>query len=87
MQIDADAANIQVAQGSTGQVGVTLTKETHALTQSLAQQDLDAITLETQQNGDRCDHSCQSPDGVGIFGAGRRSIKWPSLCRPPLMSV
>src|SRR6476469_6877651 len=53
VQIDADAANIQVAQGSVGQVAVTLTKETHAITQSLARQDLDAITLDTTQNGDR----------------------------------
>jgi hypothetical protein len=74
VQINADAANIQVAQGSTGQVGVTLTKETHAITRSLAQQDLDAITLDTQQSGDRVTIRVNTPDGVGFFGAGRRSI-------------
>ena len=45
VQIDADVANVQVTQGAAGQVAVTLTKETHAITQSLARQDLDAITL------------------------------------------
>src|SRR5690349_8395718 len=86
VQIDADAANIQVVQGSAGQVAVTLTKEAHAITRSLAQQDLDAITLDTQQNGDRVTIRVNTPDGVGRFGAGRRSIKL-LVTLPPTANV
>jgi putative adhesin len=86
VQIDADAANIQVAQGSTGQVAVTLTKETHAITQSLARQDLDAITLDTRQNGDRVTIHVNTPDGPAVYGAARRSIKL-LVTLPPTANV
>jgi hypothetical protein len=86
VQIDADAANIQVEQGSAGQVAVTLTKETHALTRSLAQQDLDAITLNTEQNGDRLTIRVNAPDGVGLYGVGRRSIRL-LVTLPPTANV
>jgi hypothetical protein len=86
VQIDADAANIEVAQGATGQVAVTLTKETHAITQSLARQDLDAITLDTEQNGDRVTIRVNTPDGAALFGAGRRSIRL-LVTLPPTANV
>jgi hypothetical protein len=86
VQIDADAANIQVAQGSAGQVAVTLTKEAHAITQSLARQDLDAITLDTEQNGDRVTIRVNTPDGPAVFDAGRRSIRL-LVTLPPTANV
>jgi hypothetical protein len=86
VQIDADAANIEVAQGTAGLVAVTLTKETHAITQSLARQDLDAITLDTKQNGDLITIHVNTPDGPGIYGAARRSIRL-NLSLPPTANV
>ena len=86
VQIDADVADIQVAQGAAGQVAVTLTKETHAITQSLARQDLDAITLDTEQNGDRVTIRVKSPDRVAVFGAAQRKISL-DVTLPPTANV
>src|SRR5436305_838315 len=74
VQIDVDAADVQIEQGAAGQVSATLTKETHAITQSLARQDLDAITLDAEQSGDAVTIHVRTPDGPGIHGAARRSI-------------
>jgi len=86
VQIDADTADIQVAQGAASQVVVTLTKETHAITQSLARQALDAITLDTEQNGDRVIIRVKSPDGPGVFGAAQRKISL-DVTLPPTANV
>jgi len=86
VEIDVDAANVEVTRGSAGQVTATLTKETHAITQSLARQDLDAITLNTEQNGDHVTIRVNSPDGVAIFGAGQRSIRL-NVSLPPTTNI
>jgi hypothetical protein len=75
LELDVDAADVRVTRGSAGVVAVTLTKETHAITQSLAQRDLEAITLDAEQNGDSVTIHVHTPDGPGVFGAARRSIK------------
>jgi hypothetical protein len=86
VEIDADAANVEVTQGAAGQVSAVLTKETHAITQSLARQDLDAITLTTEQNGDRVTIRVNSPDGPAIFGAGQRRISL-NVSLPPTANL
>jgi hypothetical protein len=86
VQIDADVADVQVAQGAAGQIAVTLTKETHAITQSLARQDLDAITLDTEQNGDLVTIRVKSPDGPGVFGVAHRKISL-DVTLPPTANV
>jgi hypothetical protein len=74
VEVTVDAANIQITHGAPDQVVVTLTKETHAITQSLARQDLDAITLDTEQSGDLVAIRINSPDRPAVFGAAQRSI-------------
>ncbi len=74
VELDVEAANVRVTRGSAGQVAVTLTKETHAITQSLARRDLEAITLNAEQSGDVVTIHVKTPDGPGVFGAARRSI-------------
>jgi hypothetical protein len=86
VEINVDAANVEVSSGASGQVSATLTKEAHAITQSLARQDLDAITLDTEQNGDHVTIRVNSPDGVAVFGAGRRSIKL-AVSLPPSANI
>jgi hypothetical protein len=86
VEIDADAANIQVTRGATDQVVVTLTKETHAVSESLARRDLDAITLDTEQSGDLVTIRVNSPDGPAVFGAAQRSIRL-LVSLPPTANV
>jgi anti-sigma factor RsiW len=86
VDINIDAAEVQITPGASGQVAVTLTKETHAITQSLAQQDLDAITLNTEQNGDQVTIRVDSPDGPGRFWAPQRSIRL-NVSLPPTANV
>src|SRR5262245_24344018 len=86
VNINIDAADVQITPGATGQVAVTLTKETHAITQSLAQQDLDAITLDTEQNGGQVTIRVNSPDGPGRFWPAQRSIRL-NVSLPPTANV
>jgi hypothetical protein len=86
VEIDVDAANVAVTQGAAGQVSAVLTKETHAITQSQARQDLDAITLATEQNGDHVTIRVKSPDGPGVFGAAQRRISL-NVSLPPTANI
>jgi hypothetical protein len=86
VEINVDAANVEVTRGAPGQVSLTLTKETHAITQSLARQDLDAITLDTEQNGDVVTIRVNTPDGAGVLGAAQRRISL-DVSLPPTANV
>jgi hypothetical protein len=86
VEIDVDAGTVEVTRGTSGQVSATLTKETHAITQSLARQDLDAITLDTAQNGDTITIRVNTPDGVAVFGAGQRRISL-NVSLPPTTNL
>jgi hypothetical protein len=86
VEITVDAANVEVKPGAAGQVSAVLTKETHAITQSLAQQDLNAITLDTTQNGDVVTIHVNTPDGPVSLGDAQRRISL-NVSLPPTANV
>jgi hypothetical protein len=64
--LDISAANVKIVPGTSGQIGVALTKEARAVTHGAAQQAVNDITLDTAQSGDTVHVGIHEP-GFGQF--------------------
>jgi hypothetical protein len=72
--LHAEAANVDVTPGDSGQVVVTLNKEVRAFSHDAAQRYLNELTLDVQQTGNTVTITSHSPSFNGPFDYFQRSV-------------